>query len=133
MRSLLAPGSGGGDPSSSGRQPPEQRPGGRRSRLAGERLRRALSLLGLLRSPVTLRRFATIGFMFVVGSLLSLASSRGRCAGPQEVSRGLEGLGWWVMQAGRPVCCGASCRFRLPYVCAAPPGQLGLLASCAAS
>ncbi len=86
MRSLLGPGSSGGDPSSRRRQQPEQRQGERRGRMAGERLRRTLGLLGLLRSPVTLRRFGSIGFMFVVGSLLSLASSRGRCAGPQEVS-----------------------------------------------
>lgn len=89
MRSLIGPGSGGSDPSGSGRQQPsEQRPGGRRGRVVNERLRSALGLLGLLCSPATLRRFATIGFMFAVGSMLSLASSRGRCAGPQEVSCG---------------------------------------------
>lgn len=86
MRSLIGPGSGGSDPSGSGRQQPsEQRPGGRRGRVVNERLRSALGLLGLLCSPATLRRFATIGFMFAVGSMLSLASSRGRCAGPQEL------------------------------------------------
>ena len=81
MRSL--PADGGSDPSTSGGSG-DPSTSGRRGAAPG-RLKRALMALASLRTPLTLRRLLTIAFMFSVGSLLSLASSRGRCAGPQEV------------------------------------------------
>lgn len=75
MRSLDATAGGNGS------KPPES-PQPRRARGRLDRL------LGLLRSPLAVRRLLTVAFMFCLGSAMSLASSRGRCAGPQEVRRG---------------------------------------------
>ena len=81
--SSTAEGSSTAKGSSSGRPPkppPRPRPSGRFAWLA--------EALQGLRGPATLRRIITVLFMFGLGSALSLASSRGRCAGPQEVSCG---------------------------------------------
>ncbi|EFN53519.1 hypothetical protein CHLNCDRAFT_136599 [Chlorella variabilis] len=72
---LLEPPSGGSSPQGGQRAP---------QGLVG-RLRQALSALASLRNPLAFRRLLTIAFMFSVGSLMSFASSRGRCPGPQEL------------------------------------------------
>lgn len=81
MRSL-ADGSSGSSNGAPRRPEPPQRRGalGRLKRLLAAL---AATVYGL--GPVTLRRLLTVGFMFCLGSVLSLASNRGRCAGPQEV------------------------------------------------
>ena len=82
MRSLL-------EASSSSSPPPDEDPQqpAREGRGMGARLQRAAAaVLRMLRSPLALRRLLTIAFMFTLGSVLSLASSRGRSANaPQEV------------------------------------------------
>ncbi|PRW60944.1 ATP-dependent zinc metalloprotease [Chlorella sorokiniana] len=73
-------GSSTGESSSSGRPPkPPARP-----RPSGRLAWLAEALQGL-KGPATLRRILTVLFMFGLGSTLSLASNRGRCAGPQEL------------------------------------------------
>ena len=88
MRSLLEASS-----SSLGSPPPDKEPHRPvpEGRGVGARLlRAAAAVLRMLRSPLALRRLLTIAFMFTLGSVMSLASSRGRSvSAPQEV-------GGWV-------------------------------------
>ncbi|KAL4852738.1 putative inactive ATP-dependent zinc metalloprotease FTSHI 3 [Chlorella vulgaris] len=87
----IASGSGGSSSSGPGSEPSRRRRQQQQQQQQGAppeprtRLGRALAFLAALRSRLALRRLLTMAFMFAVGSLMSLASSRSRVAGPQEL------------------------------------------------
>jgi hypothetical protein len=107
----IASGSGGSSSSGPGSEPSRRRRQQQQQQQQGAppeprtRLGRALAFLAALRSRLALRRLLTMAFMFAVGSLMSLASSRGRVAGPQEVRVGVLACGVLVCCCPLPVAC----------------------------